>query len=86
MSEIRDLVMPVLQKIQLDQAEFRRETKGVLADHTAKLNELGETMEALSGYITYQMGITMQNQSDIKDLQEQMRDLTGRVTALETGH
>ena len=86
MSEIKDMVMPVLQRLQADTAEFRRETKSVLSDHSAKFNELGEKFDALSGYITYQMGMTTQGQSDIQELQKQYKDLAKRVGKLESGH
>jgi predicted nuclease with TOPRIM domain len=82
MSEVTDLVMPVLQKIGAEQSSM----KSMLADHSAKLNEVGETLEALSGYNTCQMGLTSRNQSDIKELQGQVKELTKRVSVLETGH
>jgi hypothetical protein len=86
MSEIKDMVMPLLQKMQTEAAEFWRETKSVLGDHSARLNELNEKFDNLSGYITYQMGMTARNGVDIEDVRKQLKDLSTRVSALEAGH
>jgi GTP cyclohydrolase III len=75
MAEPNDAVLRILQKIQATQSE-----------HSAKLNELGEKFDGLSGYITYQMGVTTRNGVDIEDIQKQIKDLSQRVTALEAGH
>ena len=82
MSEIKDMVMPVLQRLQADVSGI----KSTLAEQSARFNELGEKFDALSGYITYQMGMTTQGQSDIQELQKQYKDLAKRVGKLESGH
>jgi hypothetical protein len=82
MSEIKDMVMPLLQKMQMDMSGVR----ATLLDHSAKLNELNEKFDNLSGYITYQMGMTARNGVDIEDIQKQLKDLSTRVSALEAGH
>ncbi len=51
MSEVKDLVLPILRELQVDIGSV----KTTLADHSAKLNELNEKFDGLSGYVTCQM-------------------------------
>ncbi|MDX2265252.1 MAG: hypothetical protein NW215_09810 [Hyphomicrobiales bacterium] len=71
MAEPIDVILPILQRIQADIAEIRREQK----EHRGETAELNERLEALSGYITYQMGLTSSHKVDIEAMQVEMNEI-----------
>jgi hypothetical protein len=62
MSEVTDLVMPVLQKIQTDLAEVKR----VLAEHSEKHEGHTHCFEDMEIYLAYATGIETQNKQDLR--------------------
>ena len=64
MSEVTDLVMPVLQKIQQEMSSLRSKVD----DIAERQLEQGEALDDLKRYVTFHMGITMQHASDISDI------------------
>jgi chromosome segregation ATPase len=79
MSEIKDMVLPMLQSIQTEQRALRARVDGI-AENVA---ETKDDVEAIKGYITYQMGLTSQNQSNIEDIKKDISDLKRRIAELE---
>ncbi len=79
MSEIKDMVMPMLKSIQSEQRAMRARVDGI-AENVA---ESKDDLDTIKGYITYHMGLTTQNQSDISDLRKDVSDLKKRIAALE---
>lgn len=61
MSEVTDLVLPILKGIQSDIAELKRDVGGLKVD----VGGLTERMDAFEDYFTYTMGLTQQNKADI---------------------
>ena len=57
MSEINDLVLPVLKKIQSDLSEVKIDLGEVKID----LGEVKQKLDTVEGYVTYHMGITFQH-------------------------
>lgn len=72
MSEVTDLVMPILQKIQQELSSLR----GKVDDIAERQLEQGEALDDLKRYVTFHMGFTMQHASDISDIKS-------RLTAIE---
>jgi flagellar motility protein MotE (MotC chaperone) len=79
MSEIKDMVMPMLQSIQTEQRAMRARVDGI-AENVA---EIKDELETIKGFTTFHMGLTTQNQSEIADLRKDMADLKKRMAALE---
>ena len=79
MAEPTDAIVPILQRIQTDVAETKRE----LARNTAVLTKQGEKLEAIEGYLTYQLGITGRTVADVEALKTEIAAIKKRVDALE---
>jgi polyhydroxyalkanoate synthesis regulator phasin len=79
MNEIKDMVVPMLQGIQTELKVLRAR-----ADTNAEdMAEVKDDLDVMKGYITYHMGLTSQNQSDITDLRKDVTELKRRMAALE---
>ena len=73
MSEVTDLIMPVLQ----DLSDIRRGLEAKINDIVERQLEQGETLDDMKRYMTFHMGVTMQHSSDTADIKT-------RMTAIET--
>ena len=51
MSEVTDVVLPILQRIQADVADVKREVNG-----------LTERMDKIESYVTYSLGVISQKE------------------------
>lgn len=71
MSEVTDLIMPVLGKIQSNLAELRGEVTEVRGD----VRGIAERMDAFEGYFAYTMGLTARNTADIEAVREGMKEM-----------
>ena len=80
MSEIRDMVVPLLQNIQAEQKALRARVDGIAEN----VVELKDEFDTIKGYITYQMGLTSQQQVQIEDIRKDIADLKRRMAAVET--
>lgn len=74
MSEVTDLVMPVLQKIQQELSSLC----GKVDDIAERQVEQGEALDDLKRYVTFHMGITMQHASDISDIKTRLAAIEAR--------
>jgi chromosome segregation ATPase len=83
MSEIKDMVMPMLQKMQQDMATNFKRLDARTATNAEDMAEVKDDLDTIKGYITYHMGLTTQNQSDIADLRKDVSDLKKRMAMLE---
>jgi hypothetical protein len=84
MSEIKDMVVPMLQKLQQDMATNFKWIDAKVTSISETVLETKEEVEAVKGYITYQMGLTSQHQTLIDAMRKEMADLKRRVSALES--
>jgi DNA-directed RNA polymerase subunit F len=87
MSEVTDLVMPVLQKIQADLAEVKR----VQAEHSERFERIDERFEQIDHrfedmeiYLAYATGIETQNKQDLRKVKDEIRNVKKRLETLET--
>ena len=79
MSEVKDLVMPVLQRMQADLADVKRdldEVKRVQAEHTGRFEEI-------EIYLAYATGLASQNKADVRSVKSEIRTIKQRLQALE---
>ncbi len=71
MSEVTDLIMPVLRKIQSDVSDLRAEMTEMRGD----VRGIFERMDAFEGYFTYTMGLTSRNSADIETIREEIKEM-----------
>lgn len=79
MAEPTDVIVPILQRIQGDVAEVRRD----VAEVKRAQEEHGEKLDAIEGYLTYQLGITSRHDADVEALKEQIAEVKRRLKTLE---
>ena len=79
MAEPTDAIIPILQRIQADVAETKRE----LARNTATLTQQGEKLAAIDEHLTYHLGITGRTIADVETLKAEVAAIKKRVEALE---
>lgn len=79
MSEPIDAMMPILQRIQADLAELKREQ----TEHRAETGKNAETLEAIQRYFIYQLGMTSRNEADIEHIHEEIKAMTARISTVE---
>jgi len=79
MSEVTDLVMPVLQKIQADLADVKR----VLALHSEKHEEHTRGFEDMEIYLAYATGLASQSKADVQSVKAEIRTIKKRLETLE---
>ena len=80
MSEVTDLVMPILQRMQSDLADVKRDVasiKTTLSHHTEKFEEL-------EIYTAYETGLGTQNKADLLAIKKTIKSVEQRLNALET--
>jgi hypothetical protein len=83
MPEPTDMIAPMLQRIQADIAETRRDLGRQVEEVKQTLSQHGEKLDAIEGYVTYGLGLTSRNISDIKTLKAEVAALKERMDALE---
>ena len=76
MPDPTDAVPPILRCIQTDVAQRRRETGKTLEDH-------GERLVAIKGYLVYELGLTTRAKADIKVMKSDSKSMKKRLAALE---
>ncbi len=84
MPEPTDAVLPVLQRIQSDLADARRSLETKINNVAEMTLHNSEKLEAIEGYVTYQMGMTTQNQADVEALKKEIIGIKKRLDALES--
>lgn len=80
MSEIENLVLPILQKIQGDLSALRAKADDIAESQLGH----GEKLEEIERYMTLHMGVTMQNKLNVDDMLNSIRTLEQRVSVLES--
>ena len=80
MSEVTDLLMPILQRIQADVADLKRDMAAIrqtLGEHTQKFEEL-------EIYTAYETGLGTQNKADLQAIKKTIKGMEQRLSSLET--
>ena len=84
MSEVTDLVMPVLQKIQGELAEVKRDLAEVKRVQAERFEQIDNRFEDMEIYLAYATGIETQNKQDLRKVKDDIRNVKKRLEALET--
>ena len=84
MSEVTDLVMPVLQKIQGELAEVKRDLAEVKRVQAERFEQIDNRFEDMEIYLAYATGIETQNKQDLRKVKDEIRNVKKRLEALET--
>jgi polyhydroxyalkanoate synthesis regulator phasin len=82
MSDVDNLVLPILQKLQQDMSGVRA---SLLEVKEAVFNN-GEKLDTIESYMTYHMGITLQHKADMEIIHDEISNLKKRVAELEAQH
>ena len=79
MSEVTDIVVPILQRIQTEIGELRRKV-----DKLETLVEaMSDNMDKVESYVTYSLGLISQNKADLDRQGRSLLEIGRRVDALE---
>lgn len=79
MSEISDVVLPILQRIQADLGQVRTD----VGDLKVEVLDQREILERVQGYITFTVGLHGENRADVQGIQAEIADLKKRLAVLE---
>ena len=80
MSEVTDLVLPLLQRIQSDLADVKR----TLAHHGEILDAHTQKFEDLEIYSAHATGLGMQNKANLQAIRRTIKTMEQRLSTLET--
>jgi hypothetical protein len=80
MSEITDVVLPILQRIQADIGKVRTD----VTDLKSEVLDQREILEQVKGYVTFTVGLHGENRADIQAIQAELADLKKRLAVLES--
>ncbi|TBW39036.1 hypothetical protein EYW49_07860 [Siculibacillus lacustris] len=80
MSEISDVVLPILQRIQADVGKVRADVTELKGD----VRDQREILEQVKGYVTFTVGLHGENRADIQAIQTEITDLKKRLAVLES--
>ena len=83
MPEPIDAILPILPRIQADLADVRRDLGGKIDGLSTKVDDLIERMDGFEDYITYTMGLTQQNNADIKRMRSEIAAIKTRPNGQE---
>lgn len=87
MPEPIDMIVPMLQRMQTDIADIKRDTTRISDRMTAveqRMGGLEERFEAIGTYITFTTGLHAQNRADVETHAEEIIEIKKRLDALES--
>ena len=83
MSEPIDAMMPILQRIQADLAETKRDLGAKIDKLAEQVSAATVTLEAIQRYFIYQLGMTSRNEADIEHIHEEIKAMVAQISVLE---
>lgn len=83
MPEPTDAIMPILQRIQADIGDLKRDLASKIDGVSVQVKDVSERMDAFEDYFTFTMGVTQQNKADLARLGSEVRAIKSRVDVLE---
>jgi peptidoglycan hydrolase CwlO-like protein len=75
MPEPTDGILPILQRIQADIADVKKDVQrvdGKVDRLSGQVGAVSERMDAFEDYFTFTMGLTQQNTADIKRMRSEI--------------
>jgi len=82
-SEVSDIIVPILQCIQADLGDVKRDLADTKHDLAAKIDAVTARMDAFEDYFTYTMGVTQQNKTDIHRIRTEIAAIRSRLNGPE---
>ena len=79
MSEVTDIVLPILQRIQTELADLKRQVISL----DGRVDAMSESFAKIESYITYSLGLISQNKADLDRQGRALLEIGRRVEALE---
>lgn len=79
MVEPTDVILPILQRIQTDISALTRD----LASLSRTVDSHTEKLDAIEGYLTYQLGIGSRTIADVEALKSDIREIKRRIEVVE---
>jgi len=83
MPEPTDAILPILQRIQADIGDTKRELGGKIDTLSKGVAAISERMDSFEDYFTYTMGLTQQNTADIKRMRSEIAAIKSRLNGPE---
>lgn len=80
MADIENIIFSLLQRIQADLTEVKRE----VIELKTLVHEMSDRLDKVESYITYSLGMISQQKADLDRQGRALLALRGRVDALET--
>jgi hypothetical protein len=84
MSEVTDLVLPILQKVQADIGEVKRDVADLKRELAEVKVEHGQRFDDMEIYLAYATGLASQSKADVKSVRSEVTAIKQRLEALET--
>lgn len=84
MPEPTDAIMPILQRIQADIADVKKDVQrvdGKVDGVSGQVAALSKRIDAFEDYFIYTMGLTQQNTADIKRMRSEIDAINSRLAA-----
>jgi chromosome segregation ATPase len=79
MSEVTDIVVPILQRLQADMSDVKRG----LTETNGKIDGLSTRMDKFERYLTYSMGLNERSRLDIQRIEADFANFRSRIEELE---
>jgi hypothetical protein len=80
MSEVTDIVVPILQRIQVDVGDVKRD----VAELKRKVDAMSDRLDKIEDYVTYSLGLISQQKVDMDRQGRAILDHAKRIETLET--
>ena len=79
MSEVTDIVVPILQRLKTDVGDLKR-----ISDKLEALVEaMADRLDKIESYVTYSLGLISQNKADLDRQGRSLLEVARRVETLE---
>ena len=79
MSEVTDIIVPILQRLQTDVGDLKRKSDKL----ETLIEAMSSQLDKVESYVTYSLGLISQNKADVDRLGRSVLEVGRRVEALE---
>jgi ABC-type transporter Mla subunit MlaD len=79
MSEVTDIVVPILQRLQTDVGDLKRNSDKL----EALVEAMADRLDKIESYVTYSLGLISQNKADLDRQGRSLLEVARRVETLE---
>ena len=79
MSEVTDIVVPILQRLKTDVGDLKRNSDKL----EALVEAMADRLDKIESYVTYSLGLISQNKADLDRQGRSLLEVARRVETLE---